>query len=482
LGRRKNLTAKFGTSGLRGLVVDLIDGAAQRYTTAFAAHLMAHGHADRGDEVFLGWDLRASSPALASLIAHSLAEAGLVAVPLGPLPTPALALHAMTAYCAAIMVTGSHIPDDRNGLKFYLPSGEITKTDEQNIEKLVVGTKAFLTPTTIAFHSELRANALASYIQRCKALLPEASLSGWHIGIYQHSSVARDILCAFIERAGAKVTPLGWSDTFVAVDTEDISPDVSRQLAAWTAEHQLDCIVSTDGDGDRPLMLDENGVVLRGDLLGILTAKLLQANVVVTPVTSSSGSEAVLDAEVLRTRVGSPFVIEAMQARGQNNGDCVVGFEANGGFLMLTQSRFCDADIAPLPTRDALLPLAAVLRLCVDKNARVSSLVAALQLPCNLSARLQNINSALSKAFVSELATSSSRRQQFLGGLGVCSSIDGLDGLKLHLSGRRSIHFRASGNAPELRIYVEAPDHADAERLLAQVQSRLFSTFSESLL
>jgi phosphomannomutase len=31
------------------------------------------------------------------------------------------------------MVTGSHIPDDRNGIKFNLPTGEILKRDEEGI-------------------------------------------------------------------------------------------------------------------------------------------------------------------------------------------------------------------------------------------------------------------------------------------------------------------------------------------------------------
>ena len=120
---------KFGTSGLRGLATDLVGGAARRYTAAFLAHLGTNA----GKRVYLGRDLRASSAAIVEDCAVAIRAAGLVPVDCGALPTPALALHAMANGGAAIMVTGSHIPADRNGLKFYRADGEIDKTDEAGI-------------------------------------------------------------------------------------------------------------------------------------------------------------------------------------------------------------------------------------------------------------------------------------------------------------------------------------------------------------
>ena len=123
---------KFGTSGLRGLAVELEGQAARRYTAAFLRHLAELGQ-DKGGRVYLGQDFRPSSPAIVADCAAAIVAAGLEPVDCGTLPTPALALHAMAAGCAAIMVTGSHIPTDRNGLKFYVPGGEISKADEAGI-------------------------------------------------------------------------------------------------------------------------------------------------------------------------------------------------------------------------------------------------------------------------------------------------------------------------------------------------------------
>jgi len=83
----------------------------------------------------VGRDLQPSSSDIAAQVMAAVGEAGLVAVDAGAVPTPALALAlgSMRAGHAAVMVTGSHIPADRNGLKFCLPTGEIAKTDEAAI-------------------------------------------------------------------------------------------------------------------------------------------------------------------------------------------------------------------------------------------------------------------------------------------------------------------------------------------------------------
>ena len=121
---------KFGTSGLRGLVSELGDAVCAAYATAFLRHMQArHGMPSDG-LLLVGQDLRASSPRIAAACMAAAKTLGLSVENCGPLPTPALALRALSLKVPAIMVTGSHIPADRNGLKFYRPDGEIDKADE----------------------------------------------------------------------------------------------------------------------------------------------------------------------------------------------------------------------------------------------------------------------------------------------------------------------------------------------------------------
>ena len=131
------MAPKFGTSGLRGLVTELTDEVVAAHVAGFAATC------DTGGRLAVGRDLRGSSPRIADVVIATAHAAGLEVTDFGEIPTPALALAAETIGGGAIMITGSHIPDDRNGLKFYTAKGEITKADETAIAAAVAqGTRA----------------------------------------------------------------------------------------------------------------------------------------------------------------------------------------------------------------------------------------------------------------------------------------------------------------------------------------------------
>src|SRR5690606_11174264 len=214
-------------------------------TAAFLDHLAKH--VAIGSRVYIARDLRASSPAIARDCAAAIRAAGLIPVNCGVLPTPALALHAMAEGGPAIMVTGSHIPADRNGLKFYTPSGEITKDDEAGILRTLADAPP---PDTDSDAEDGFAAAGDRYRQRYRRFLAADALNGWRIGVFEHSSVARDHLCSLLWRAGAEVVRLGRAESFVAVDTEAFSDAIYEPRHGWIRDHKLDAIVSTDGDAD----------------------------------------------------------------------------------------------------------------------------------------------------------------------------------------------------------------------------------------
>ncbi|HVK90949.1 MAG TPA: phosphomannomutase, partial [Mycoplana sp.] len=327
------MSLKFGPSGLRGLSRDLEGRPAALYATAFARHLLGSGQAQPGDTVLVGRDFRPSSPAIAAIVIGALQRTGLAPLDCGPVPTPALALFGLAHNAASLMVTGSHIPADRNGIKFYRPDGEIDKADETAITAIAATLKDAAIDATPASAPDASRQVEALFVDRYAGLLAPDTLKGVRIGVYEHSTVARDLFASVLSGFGAECIALGRSDVFIPVDTEAVAAETIDQLRRWAGEHWLDAIVSADGDGDRPLVADETGTPLRGDLLGLIAANFLGADVVATPVTSNSGIEAADRFQVKRTRVGSPFVIAAMNEAVKSGARTVVGFEANGGTL-----------------------------------------------------------------------------------------------------------------------------------------------------
>lgn len=455
---------KFGTSGLRGLVSELVGLPSYAHVRAFCGMLSEDGGAGAG-EVLIGRDLRSSSPLIAAQCAQAVADSGLTPVDCGAVPTPALAMAAMQAGSPAIMVTGSHIPDDRNGLKFYRATGEIDKADEQRI--LAQHAKLALSSMPEVTVAPASRDVLAPYRARYADFFGRA-LQGRTIGIYEHSAVGRDLVGEVLQALGAQTVSLGRSDRFIPVDTEALRPEDEELAKGWAREHRLDAIVSTDGDADRPLVADENGHFLRGDLLGALTARFLGVQTIVTPVTSNSALDRPgLFASVIRTKVGSPFVIAGMQQAKAEGAETIIGFEANGGLLLGTDITRNGRTLAALPTRDAMLPILATLCLAAETPQPLSQLATDARFAIALSNRLQEIPQERTAALISRLdAEDPSFRETEFAAQGGVAARDRSDGLRLTLGNGATVHFRASGNAPELRVYVEAADQVAAEALL----------------
>lgn len=456
----------FGTSGARGLVVAMTDAVCAAYTQAFVNTVQS---AFAFKQVAIAVDLRPSSPRIAEACAKMLRQLGLDVIFCGAIPTPALALFAQTRNIPGVMVTGSHIPFDRNGLKFYRPDGEITKSDEAAMLACELQT---LSETVTSLPAE-DSQARVEYIQRYKDLLGEQALTGLKLAIYQHSSVARDVLHSLLSDLGAEVICLERSDTFVPIDTEAVSAEDTQRGLDWARQYQVDAIISTDGDGDRPLISDERGNWLRGDIVGLLTAKALQISHLAVPVSCNTAIEASgYFQRVARTRIGSPFVIAGMEALQKEGATSVAGFEANGGFLLGSHISLAPS-LQPLPTRDAVLPVVTLLAQVKAQGKSLSQLVTALPQRYTASDRLQNFPTEKSKALLSGWIDQPEHMLKSLQLEELVSHIDTTDGLRVTLQSGKVVHLRPSGNAPEFRCYVEETSQVAAQALLKSVMEQL---------
>ncbi len=466
---------KFGTSGVRGLVTEMTDYECYLYTAAFADYLRSQ---DVAPVAAIAGDRRGSTPRIMKAAAAALRDLGFRVEYCGLVATPTVAAYARKRNIACIMVTGSHIPDDRNGIKYYMPWGETLKSDEGEISRryaelkddqyraALFGADGMFAAATEEL-GEADPIAIDEYIQRYLSFFPAGCLNGMKLAFYQHSAVIRDSFPVILEGLGAEVVCIGRSEAFVPVDTEAVKNP--EELKAWALENQADALLSTDGDSDRPLLVDEKGGVIRGDVLGIIVADYLQAGIIGTPVSCNTAVEKCGKFDtVLRTRIGSPYVIAAMQEEdGDDVSSVIVGYEANGGFLTQTDIPNPDTGevLSSLPTRDAVLPIVAALCKAKRDGIPVSQLVADLPPRFTRSGLLREFPSELGKKITGmfEAGGADVVETFFKDAFGSVAGIDCTDGIRVTFSDDLVVHFRPSGNAPEFRCYTEAETEEAAQ-------------------
>ncbi|WP_318462795.1 phosphomannomutase [Photobacterium leiognathi] len=446
---------QFGTSGARGLVEQFTANACAAFTHAFITSIQSQFEFQ---QVAIAIDNRPSSSTMAQACAKAIEQLGLEVIYYGVVPTPALAYISMQDNVPCIMVTGSHIPFDRNGLKFYRPDGEISKADEQAILNATAEFET-ITDLPVLTASDKAAN---QYIERYTSLFDSQLLTGKRIGIYEHSSAGRDLYTPMFEALGAEVIALERSDEFVPIDTEAVSEADKQKAKNWSKEHKLDFIFSTDGDGDRPLVADENGDWLRGDILGLLCADVMNIEALAVPVSCNTAIESCERFyHVTRTKIGSPYVIAEFDALAKQY-NSVAGFEANGGFLLGSDVLVNDKAIKALPTRDAVLP--ALMVLAAAKERPIYDLVNSLPQRFTYSDRIQNFATEKSIAILKEAIENPAK---FLSKIGLdnigITIVDITDGLRITLFNGDVIHLRPSGNAPEFRCYIESNNIESAQ-------------------
>ena len=511
---------KFGTSGLRDTVENMTDMECYINARGFVAYLEDAGEFKKGDTIAVGGDRRPSTYKIKRAVSAAICDMGGVVDDEGQIPSPALAYYAMQNNMASIMVTGSHIPADRNGIKFTKRSGEILKSDEpgilDNVRKERVKAQSareedaifdsggsfkekFKSKFSRLLKAESHAGVAAKvYTDRYVSVFGGSFFpKGTKIFLYQHSAVGRDIVKYIFESLGAKVfapdikiggEPLR-SDEFVSVDTESVSDKTLLIFKKVLADNDLDIGVTLDGDSDRPLLVYreyEKGMptgnikYITGDILGLLAILGLQdlnikIDAVCVPVSANDSIAKVCKdkgIEVTQTKIGSPFVIAAMNSSiGSHSGRWnVFSWESNGGFLTGTDLAIGDKTLKALPTRDAVLPLLCVIHLIVKNGKKAAELLKTLPKRFTHADRKKEFPVETGKAIIDLLTPKDPNNKEeseiikeriekvFLkgDGFGKVESVNYTDGVKIIFDNGEISHLRPSGNAPEFRNYAIA--------------------------
>lgn len=482
----------FGTSGLRGLVTDMTDLECYINTVGFMEFLLGSGDIPAGDVICLAGDLRDSTPRIMQVVAQAITDSGCPVENYGLIPTPAIAHWSLQHGQACIMVTGSHIPADRNGIKFYKREGEVLKPDEAPIKEAVktvrerlYGQAAEESPFdgggrfkgALPVHDALP-GARQLFKQRFSDVFTADTFAGKKIVVYQHSAVGRDLIVEVLQALGAEAIPVDKSDVFIPIDTENVTPDNQAYFRSLAQSHpDTFAIVSTDGDSDRPFVIDETGTFHRGDVLGAVVAQYLAADFAAVPVSANDAVDIHLQelgVPLVHTKIGSPYVVTAMQAAATRGHARIVGWEVNGGFLLGSDFALNNQTLAALPTRDAFLPILCALHAAIRQNCTVSELFGRLPKRYTQAGLIDNFPVATSRAIVQnfseDTAPTRARLERFFGGESGFDSIkhlDATDGIRISFSNGDIAHIRPSGNAPQLRVYSVAGSQERADAIVA---------------
>ncbi len=428
----------FGTDGVRGTA----NVAPMTAETALKLGMAAGRYFTRGEHrhvVVIGKDTRLSGYMLEPALTAGFISVGMDVVLLGPLPTPAVAMLTRSLRAdLGVMISASHNPFEDNGIKLFGPDGfKLSDEAEREIEESLDDLDGMLVPSRQLGRARRLDDAVGRYIEYCKNTFPRGlRLDGLKVVVDCANGAAYKTAPQVLWELGAEVVTVG-----VQPDGTNINRQCGSQytetLRSQVVAHGADLGIALDGDADRLILCDEQGVVVDGDQIMALIGRSLhragrlQGGGVAATVMSNLGLERFLAGEgitLYRANVGDRYVLELMRRQGIN-----FGGEQSGHMILADHSTTGDGLVAALQALAALVeagrPASQVLRLFqpvpqVLKNLRLSSPAQAAEV--------------LADPVVAQAVAAAERR----------------------LDGRGRLLVRKSGTEPLIRVMVEGDDPA----------------------
>ncbi len=433
----------FGTDGIRGEAntYPMTPETVLRLGAAAGRYFRREG---RKPTALIGKDTRRSGYMLETALAAGFTSTGMDATFLGPVPTPAVGMltHSMRAD-VGVMISASHNPHQDNGIKFFGPDGfKLSDEAEAEIEALYHAGVDLCAPMRIGRAARIE-SATGRYVEVVKSTLPKGlALEGLKVVIDCANGAGYKAAPQVLWELGAEVTAIGTEPNGYNINKE-CGSTAPGALAAKVQEIGADVGIALDGDADRIILSDEQGVIADGDqLMGLIAGRWaasgqLKGGTLVSTVMSNLGLERWLQGQgitLLRTGVGDRYVVEAMRAGGFN-----LGGEQSGHIVMSDHAT----------TGDGLLAGLQFLRAMVETGQPASALARVFE-PC--PQRLENVRYG---AGLEPLAATSVKKA--------------IAEAEAALVGQGRLLIRKSGTEPLIRVMAEAEDETLLTRVVDDV-------------
>lgn len=332
--RGLNLNKKhkyFGTDGIRGKV----NASAMTAETVMRVGMAAGRYFTRGEHrhrVVIGKDTRLSGYVFEPALTAGFVAVGMDVIMVGPMPTPAISMLTKSMRAdLGVMITASHNTFHDNGIKLFGPDGfKLCDAAELEIEALM--DSAFgdgLPKPHLTGRAQRLEDVSGRYIEFVKNTVePGFSLEGLKIVVDCANGAAYKVAPTVLWELGAEVIPIGVEPNGFNIN-KDCGSTYPELIARNVRKYGADLGLALDGDADRLIVADEQGNIIDGDQLLALAAGSwqekgkLKGNAVVASVMSNLGLEHYLKGQgidLIRTKVGDRYVLEALRDKGLNLG------------------------------------------------------------------------------------------------------------------------------------------------------------------
>lgn len=343
----------FGTDGIRGIAnVDLTADLAFKVGQC-GAYVLTRS-LTRRPRILIGKDTRKSGDMLEAALTAGMCSVGVKVIPLGVIPTPAVAyLTRKYKADAGVVISASHNPCEYNGIKFFNGDGYKLKDEvEDEIETYIRGEKKIDTLPTHGKVGYISANhnAVEDYVAfACSTI--DCDLRGMKIAIDCANGASYQTAFRALNKLGANVEAIHNTPDGVNINAKCGSTHM-ESLQAYVTSIGADIGLAFDGDADRLLAADENGRLIDGDQIMAVCAKhmlengTLKKNTLVATVMSNLGlfiAGEKIGLNIPRTKVGDRYVLEEMLDKGYS-----IGGEQSGHIIFLDHNTTGDGLVSAL--------------------------------------------------------------------------------------------------------------------------------------
>lgn len=436
----------FGTDGIRGIANEALDATLAFKVGQAAAAVLAEGK--EGRPLFtIGKDTRISSDMLEAALTAGLCSAGADVIPLGVVPTPAVAYITMQAEAdAGIVISASHNPFEYNGIKMFNGKGfKLSDELEEAVENIILNDISVKKAAGGEIGRVLggKEKLIDAYIERLASLAE--NISGLKVVIDCSNGASSATAERLFSRFDIDLTVMHAEPDGTNINDKCGSTNMKALCEAVKAGG-YDIGIAFDGDADRCLVVDETGAELDGDhIMAICGSRMkaqgkLKNDYIVATVMSNIGFKMFAQERGIDLRcasVGDRHVLEMMQEIGAN-----LGGEQSGHLIFLDDSTTGDGQLAAV---------------------KILSLLSAEKKPLS---QLASQFVQYPQVLINIPVKSDADKKRIMGSAELAAAVNAAED---DLAGKGRVLIRASGTEALIRVMVEAFDAAQAQEIAARL-------------